>query len=107
MRLRGERSPTHLLCANESTGKNIIMTIASITARMPIEMHFVLNIVHLQLRRDVINPMPIITADISQSACGIVIVAFQCTYRHITMVEIVTATALSERLDQVRGKIEA
>src|SRR5258707_11433778 len=59
------------------------------------------------MRRDVINPMPIITADVSQSACGIVIVGFQCTCRHITMVEIVTAPALSERLDQVRGKIEA
>src|SRR5712691_12354833 len=59
------------------------------------------------MRRDVINPMPIITADVSQSACGIVIVGFQCTCRHITMVEIVTAPALSERLNEVRGKIEA
>src|SRR5260370_40972091 len=59
------------------------------------------------MRRDVVNPMPIITADVSQSACGIVIIGFQCTCRHITMVEIVTAPALSERLDEVRGKIEA
>jgi hypothetical protein len=48
MRLRGERSTTHLLlCANELIGKNIIMTIASIAARIPIEKHFVLNIIHL------------------------------------------------------------
>jgi len=48
MRLRDERSTTHRLCANELTGKNIIMTIKSIAARMPIEKHFVLNIIHLQ-----------------------------------------------------------
>src|SRR5260370_39322150 len=59
------------------------------------------------MRGDVINRMRIITADVSQSGCGIVIVGFQCTCRHITMVEIVTAPALSERLDEVRGKIEA
>src|SRR5258708_10711351 len=51
--------------------------------------------------------MPIKTADVSQSACGIVIVGFQWTCRHITMVDIVTAPALSERLDEVRGRIEA
>jgi len=48
MRLRDERSTTHLLCANELIGKNIIMTIKSIAARMPIEKHFVLNMIHLQ-----------------------------------------------------------
>jgi PLP dependent protein len=51
--------------------------------------------------------MPIIAGDVSQSACGIVIVGFHCTYHRVTMVEIVTAPVLSERLDEVRGRIEA
>src|SRR5436309_11949532 len=59
------------------------------------------------MRRDVSNPMPIIAEDVSQSACGIVIVGFQCTYHLVTMVNIVTAPVLSERLEEVRGRIEA
>src|SRR6266705_5118754 len=58
------------------------------------------------MRRDVTNPIPIIAEDLSQSACGIVIVGFQCTYHLVTMVNIVTAPVLTERLDEVRGRIE-
>src|SRR5258708_9745308 len=59
------------------------------------------------MRRDVINPMPIIAEDVSQSACGIVIVGFQCAYHLVIMVKLVTAPVLSERLDEVRSRIEA
>src|ERR1700704_2199464 len=88
------------------------MTIASIAARMPIEKHFVLNIIHLQfakcaLRRDVNNSMSIIAVVVSQSACGIVFVGFSCTFHLLNMLKTVTAPALSERLDKVRGRIEA
>src|ERR1700674_2415507 len=59
------------------------------------------------MRRDVSNSMPIIAADVSRSACGIVIVGFQGTYNLVTMVETVTAPTLSERIGEVRGRIEA
>src|SRR6266480_7171922 len=58
------------------------------------------------MRRDVSNPMPIIARDVSQSACGIVIVGFQRAYHLVTMVKIVTAPVLSERLDEVRRRIQ-